>query len=442
MNKLIAFLGASVILANMTVSAYADLLGIDGKPLLIEKTAQEQLEVARDVLRQGDFRESRRLAEQVISKTGDLPHPDVLVAFWLVEAGEFQSAQQLLEQLSKTQASRPDVHYAFAEFARAQGRAFDAWTHLIVAETTPPPTTWSQKYSQEFLNSILSKQAIVAEMREDWPAVQRIATRLQAAGVSGGQLELWLGRAAFHSGDAAQAETHFREVARLAPDEVSPELLMANLYEAQRKPRETEAWFKKGVNESQQHKKKIRLEHAMWLLRQQRPAEAQKLIRPSQLDAPLEDSHALVAAIADYMLGNYREAETELERLVEKDPDNIVLANLWALALIEIDEEAQKNKALEIANANLEKNPASPNFASSVAWIQFRLGRQEPAEQIAAAIVQRGGQLSRDSAFFLGHVIKKNQADGSEKLWELAQQTEGEFLNHLRLETLKKKPEK
>jgi len=442
MNKLTNCLGAVITLAVITASANADLTGIDGQPLLIAKSAQEQLEVARDALRQGDFPESRRLAERVVSKIGDLPHADVLMAFWLVEAGELQAAQQLLEQLSKSEASRPDVHYAFAEFARAQGRAFDALTHLLVAETTAPPANWSKKYSEEFLNSILSKQALVAEFREDWPTVKRIATRLQAAGVSGGQLELWFGRAAFHAGDATQAEVHFREVARLAPDEVSPELLMANLYDAQRKPREAEAWFKKGVNESRQHKDRIRLEHAMWLLQQQRPADAQKVVGPIQPDGPLADQSSLVAAIADYMLGRYLEAEAEFARIAEKDPDNVVIANLWALALVEINDETQKNKALEIATANLQKNPTSANFAASVAWIQFRLRQQESAEQIAAAIVQRGGQLSRDSAYFLGHVIAKQQADGSQKLWELARKTEGEFLNQRRLEALKKKTEK
>jgi len=441
MQKLPPYVGAILLLAALTAAARADLTGIDGKPLRIADSAQQELELARDALRQGDFAESRRLTERAVSKTGDLPHPDVLVAFWLVEAGQFGSAQQLLEQLSRTQASRPDIHYAFAEFARAQGRPFDAWTHLMVAETASPPPTWTPKYSEEFLNSIVSKQAMVAELREDWPTVKRLAKRLQAAGVSGGQLELWLGRATFHTGDATQAEVHFRQAARLAPQEVCPELLMASLYDGQAKPRETETWFKNGIAESQEHKANIRLEFALWLLRQQRPEEAQKLVRPVDPGSPLAAQHALVAAIGDYMLGKYAEAAAEFARLAEKDAVNIVLANLWALALVELSDEAQQAKALEIAIANLEKSPASPNFAASVAWIKHRLGQQEAAEQLAAAIAQRGGQLSRDSAFFLGHVIEKSQPEGTEKLWELARTTQGEFLNQRRLEKLKKKPQ-
>jgi hypothetical protein len=441
MHKLTPYLGVLLVFAALTAAARADLTGIDGKPLRIAESAQEKLELARDALRQGDFAESRRLTERVVSQTGDLPHPDVLIAFWLVEAGQFGSAQQLLEQLSRTQTSRPDIHYAFAEFARAQGRPFDAWTHLMVAETASPPPTWTPKYSEEFLNSIVSKQALVAELREDWPTLKRLANRLQAAGVSGGQLELWLGRATFQMGDAAQAEVHFRQAARIAPAEVCPELLMANLYDGQGKPRETEVWFKKGIEESREHKEKIRLEFALWLLRQQRPEAAQKLVRPIEPGSPLADQHALVAAIGDYMLGKYDKAAAEMSRLAEQDPNNIVLANLWALALVELSDETQQAKALEIALANLEKSPASPNFAASVAWIKHRLGQQEAAEQIAAAIAQRGGQLSRDSAFFLGHVIEKSQAEGTEKLWELARTSQGEFLNQRRLEALKKKPQ-
>ena len=105
-----------------------------------------------------------------------------------------------------------------------------------------------------------------------------------------------------------------------------------------------------------------------------------------------------------------------------------------ALTLGESTDEGKRARALQIAIQNVKSAPDSADTASSLAWIQFRLGDMQGAEETTSAIVRRGGQLSRDSAYFLAQILLKlNRNQEAQTLQDVTRKTKGEFFNARRL---------
>jgi tetratricopeptide (TPR) repeat protein len=258
--------------------------------------------------------------------------------------------------------------------------------------------------------------------------------RLKDAGVAGTAIELGLGNAAFRAGELNAAESHFRAAAEMDPAQVIPELLMAKLLAAEQKQAEAEAWFLNGQSNNSLHSEQLKLEYALWLLGQQRAPEAMKLARAAAADSKFADSFALVRGLALYMYQRYEDAELELSKLSQKNPNDVRISNQLALALVESADEGKRARALQIAIANMKALPASADVASTLAWVQFKLGDPSAAQQTTAAVLARGGKLSRDSAYFLAQVlVHSQQHEQAQLLLETTRNSHGEFFNARRL---------
>ena len=189
----------------------ADLQTTSGQSLKLTPEGEINflLAPAREALGKGNLPECRTLVASAVDKHKDLPHPEVLIASWLLEACELQAAQQILEEVAKSQTARPDIHYLFALLAMKQSQSFNAWVQIQAAETTEPPTTWSKVYREKMATNIQMTKATIADQRGDWEASRHILTQLKAKLPLDARIELGLGRAAFQLGAPAEAESHF-----------------------------------------------------------------------------------------------------------------------------------------------------------------------------------------------------------------------------------------
>lgn len=186
-----------------------------------------------------------------------------------------------------------------------------------------------------------------------------------------------------------------------------------------------------GETENKQHFDSIRLAHAMWMLNEQRAPEAFRIAQAAlKEETKFKDEYSLVQALVYYMYGKFSEAEGLLTVLAQKGTGNSRISNQLALALTESTDEGKRARALQIAVQNAKSAPDSADIASSLAWIQFRLGDMKGAEETTTAIVHRGGQLSRDSAYFLAQILLKlNRNKEAQALLDVTRKSKGEFYN-------------
>ena len=74
------------------------------------------------------------------------------------------------------------------------------------------------------------------------------------------------------------------------------------------------------------------------------------------------------------------EAENDFQKVIFEAPNDFVARNNIALALVEQEDPAEKNRALTYAYTNYQQNPKSPDAMSTLGWVYFRRGEFSSAE--------------------------------------------------------------
>ena len=101
---------------------------------------------------------------------------------------------------------------------------------------------------------------------------------------------------------------------------------------------------------------------------------------------------------------------------------------------MESDDEGKRGRALQLASKNVKAAPKSAESLSTFAWIKLRLGESEEAEKVFNLIL-RGGQASRDTAFYVAKVKMALKKEKEARLLKLAaKQSEGVFFNAFRVD--------
>ncbi|MFN3189002.1 MAG: tetratricopeptide repeat protein [Aureliella sp.] len=418
----------------------ADLLGIDGQPIPHSEPMLKQLESARESLANSNLEECRTRLHDLAKNHPDCPHPEIILSNWLLEGGYRDQARQVMEQLSVEDPMRMDVHLWFAKLAVSEGRLFDASSHLQLIQHQHPPETWSAAYRRAFLANVQKSRAQVAAMRGEWKSATKVLTKLIEGGFDDADVRLSLGQALFAQNDVAGAEEHLRKAADLAPNRVVTELILAELHDGIGNDEEAEQWFRKSIERSEDRAlldvniQRAAGAYAAWLLRKNRPDDTLRTVQVfSASEGPA--SHRMLRAFALQMNGDYESSASILAELSQNDPGNILVANRLALALVESEDEGKRGRALQIAKANIKLAPQSINVACSLAWIQFRLGDLNAASHTASAVLKAGGQLDRDSAYFLAEILNAlGRVQAASELRNLAASGHNEFYYQARLD--------
>ena len=398
------------------------------------KDTTKTLAPARAAFEKGQIDECRRMLERAAAESGIIPHPEVQLASWYVSAGKLAAAQQVMEKVSLTESTRPDVRWMFCEMARGQGRLFDAWTHANLAERLPPPKRWDPKYAKHMRNLIARSKALIADQRGDWETSEKLFKAMITQGIRTYEVENALGRAAFFLDRPDDAFKHFQRACDFPQVESNPILLMAAHYEQKGDEKETEAWFKKGDAEGNDDAEKIRIAYCRWLIRQNRSADARKEATKRRPSEKNRGDFEFVVALCERMEGRFSVAEKILSRLNLSKPQDFSIANQLALMLVETKDQGKLGRAMQLAQKNVRNFPNSTEAISTYGWVQYRLGDSTAANQTFRVLLQ-GGQASRDAVFYIAQVqYALQQKQAGDVLIDAAKTSEGEFFNAHRVD--------
>ncbi|MFM8986401.1 MAG: tetratricopeptide repeat protein [Planctomycetia bacterium] len=90
--------------------------------------------------------------------------------------------------------------------------------------------------------------------------------------------------------------------------------------------------------------------------------------------------------------------------------------------LIESDEESARQRATEMAEANVrmyrENSPQQVNALTTLAWVYYKRGLREEAEKILAQITQNNA-LTTDGAYYVAKLLAdRGEKDRARKILE------------------------
>lgn len=418
-------------------TANADIVGLDGKPL--QASIATQLKSALELLQAGRLKECQQAVRAAALTTNDIAHHDIIIAQWLFGLQNQLAGLELLEKLSRVEPKRQDLCMAFAEYARQQGRTFDALQLLSAAEQAEPDAKWSKSYRDSILTAIRTSKAMVAEMRQDWELASSLYEALYATHPNEVKYLVGLGRTAFYRHQADQALQFFMKAEALSKGALCARLQLARLYNSKGQAKSAEDNYRQAIgSRDSKLSQAARIEYAYWLLDQNRSVrEIQKLVADMAQSIGDSSEVRLLAAMIKYAQAKYDEAEVTVARLSQANAQDLVASTILSWALIESRDEGKRARALQIAESNAKAQPNSSETLATLAWVHFRLGDKPTALGLAQKLVQRGGTFSRDATFFLAQILKAADfTTESQRLTEAYSQATGRFLNFERANLL------
>jgi len=263
--------------------------------------------------------------------------------------------------------------------------------------------------------------AAVAEARRQWDVARKHIEAWMALDPDNASARQRLGIVLFQLGEEEKALEQFRESKKLDPKSLQPELWMARLYSDAKKRDVARKQIEAAVKAAPKDVG-VLLGAAEWFLAQN-DLEAAKANADAALAVDEKNLGAkLIRGTVARVARDYRNAEKYLNDAHVQSPGNFPASNSLALVLVESEEKEARQRAVEMAEANVamyrDNNTVGPNALTTLAWIYYRLGRREDAEKLFARVTQ-SNTLPTDGAYYLARVLAdRGDADKARSILE------------------------
>ena len=349
-----------------------------------------------------DYEGTLKALKPIVAENAELPPAPVILAQWFAQAGEPGQMRVALERAVAEEPNDPEAYVLLSDVALREGRLAEGELLSYRAYNLLEPFQRSQRRKNLLVPRVLSNLAAVCEAREDWPGARKYLQAWLAMEPEGVAAMQRLGQVLFRLGQPGEALARFRTAAKLDPNVLAPEMIMARLYQQADQPAKAAeslaAALRAGPNEI-----KTRLAAAQLDIEAGQYAEAQK-----QADAALklnrdslEGKH--LKALSLLFQRDYAGAQEVADAAVKQAPASFTVSNNLAVILAEQNDQAKRLRALEYAQANLRQYPRQAEVYSTLGWVLFRLGRIDEAER-ALRMATSNGSISPDTGYFLARI--------------------------------------
>jgi tetratricopeptide (TPR) repeat protein len=371
--------------------------------------------------RDRDIDGCRAVLERAKSTNPKLPPPGVMMAMLWLSVNQLVPARAELEDTAVKFPADPEPYLMLGDLAFQERRItdsavlFDKATQLTAAFTENP------KRKRDFDIRCNAGGSAVAEARKQWDKAREHLAKWLELDPDNASAHQRMGIVLFQLGKEQEALAEFREARKLDEKAVQPELALARLYDDAKK-RDTarkliEAAIKASPNDAAVH-----LAAAQWYLGQNDLEKAKTSAETAlKLDVRSLEGKVVRGAIAR-VARDYKAAEQFFNEAHVQSPGNFPASNSLALVLIESDDKDSRQRAMEMAEANVamhrENSPQQVNALTTLAWVYYKLGRREDAEKILEQI-SRNNALTTDGAYYVAKLLAdRGDKDRARKILE------------------------
>lgn len=378
------------VVLSLTASTSADEMVVLSPDLITQGFARadadnepdlEDLGLAVETYRENNLSKALELFEAARSKTSQLPPARLMLALVMLADRKIESSRLMLEQVAVEEPDHPGLYLAFAKIALVQKRATDALLHLQQARQLATKADWLQPRRDWFESSCSSGLAAVAESRGQWDFAREhllASLKLDPKNVVNRQR---LAKALFLLDEHRECYDELVRAARDKPTMEPPALSMARLYDQIGDLQKTELWLERSTKQFPGNVD-VQTTYAAWLLDQSRiEAAIAQLTKAAKADPDSRSVRKLDGDIA-YINKDFPKAQRIFEQMHSEQPADFMASNQLALTLVELPGEEDRTRALQLATANLQKNPRLAEAHSTYGWISYRLGQNQNASTL------------------------------------------------------------
>ncbi len=439
--------GAAVAYRMFVVFAVASVASLQAEPISVDKLEapaadadKQEPEVAGAVeaFKNQDFDGALKLLQEAAKKHPDLPPPQVIMAQWFSQIKQGGAVRASLERAVIESPDDPEAYIILGDVALHAKRITEAELLYAKANSLLAGFTKSADRKKVLQPRVYSGLAAVAEARGDWPtAQQRLEDWLKIDPNNTASLQR-LARALFQQKKTTKALDNLKAAAKADPNVLTPAARLAQFYEQAGDRDNAKKWMIYALQVAPKDLR-TRLVATQWALETGQLKEAQQQAAAAmRLDPKSLEAKVLRGVIALFRK-DYKAAETYFESAHLQSPGNFAASNNLALALVEQNSEAKRQRALEYAQSNARQYPNATEAGSTYGWVLYKLGRIEEAEQVLRQTAAKGN-FSADTAYYMARVsADRGRKDDARRLLESALKTTRPFSQRQEAEALLKK---
>ena len=371
--------------------------------------------------RDRDIDGCRAVLERARSNNAKLPPPGVMMATLWLSVNQLGPARGELEDTAVKFAADPEPYLMLGDLAFQDRRITDAAVLFEKATALTAAFTENAKRKRDFDIRCHAGSAAVAEARRLWEQAQKHLQGWLDLDPDNASARQRMGIVLFNLGKEQESLAQFKEARKLDEKALQPELALARLYDDAKK-RDTAKKLIEAAIKAAPSDPVVLLASAQWYLGQN-DLETAKITADNalKLDPKSLDGKIVRGAIAR-VARDYRTAEKFFNEAHVQSPGNFPASNSLALVLIESDDKDSRQRALEMAEANVamhrENSPQQVNALTTLAWVYYKLGRREDAEKILAQITQNNA-LTTDGAYYVAKLLSdRGEKDRARKILE------------------------
>lgn len=327
-----------------------------------------------------DYDGALNLLEEIVRDNADMSPAQFIMAQLYSKAGMNAEARVALEKAAVEAPDDPEVYLLLARVAIRDRDLPKAELLYRKAMTLVAAFNKSAKRKAWMEPQIRSGLASVAEVRKDWPAAQKTLEQWLQQDPNNTAAAQRLAHCLFQQKNVKGALERLRAAAKADAELLTPEAILAMFYHKSGDRENAKKWMTAALVAAPKDLN-THLIASQWALETGQLYEAQKQaiaalrLSPTSLNAKL-----LQAMIANYER-NYEAAEMFFESALKQTPSNLFITNNLALSLAEQNDDAKKQRALELAEANAKLYPEVAEVLSTYGMVLYRLGRLADAER-------------------------------------------------------------
>jgi tetratricopeptide (TPR) repeat protein len=364
-----------------------------------------ELSAALESFRTGNVTKLKLDLEAYKKSDASLPHPDVMLARLLMANGQWPDALATLETYLTTVPTDAEAHKCFAEIAMISGRWTDAWLQLEKAYGLVDGMSFTDKRKRDFLIELVRLRGEVAEQRKDYPVAKKLFETLKKLQPNDGAPDWALGRLKVSEGDIDGGFELLKQGRKIDSTLPQPELAIALDLMRRGDVEKAEAWFVAGTKNKESSGVANWFQYLQFLIELDRAEDAEKLFADIPQEFLSQRDFRLANAVIQRHLKKLPEAERILSELHQSNPSDLDAGDHLALVLIESEDEGKRARAEQIAEANLRQSPNNERIAATVAWVKYRTGSTDVADNILGQLVH-AGRISSQTAYYTAQVLK------------------------------------
>ena len=371
--------------------------------------------------RDRDIDGCRAILERAKSNNAKLPPPGVMMATLWLSVNQLLPARAELEDAVVKFAGDPEPYLMLGDLAFQDRRVTDAAVLFEKATSLTAAFTENAKRKRDFDIRCHAGNAAVAESRKQWETAQKHLQGWLDLDPDTASAHQRMGIVLFQLGKEQESLAQFREARKLDVKAVQPELALARLYDEAKKRDVAKRLIEEAIKAAPSDPG-VLLAASQWYLGQsdletaKTTAESALKIDPKSLEGKIV--RGAIARVAR----DYKTAEKYFNDAHLQSPGNFSASKSLALVLVESDDEAARQRATEMAEANVamyrDNSPQQVNALTTLAWVYYKRGRREDAEKILEQI-SRNNALTTDGAYYVSKLLAdRGEKDRARKILE------------------------